>query len=78
MAMLEPSSGDSAIYRNADLLANWYKRNLRIFSNVNRITNPGRDRILVIMGAGPMALLQEFASQSPTYTLVNVEDYLQH
>jgi len=33
---------DLAIYRKADLVANWYKRNLRIFDNINRITERAR------------------------------------
>jgi hypothetical protein len=31
---------DLAILRKADLVANWYKRDLRIFANINRITEP--------------------------------------
>ena len=45
-------------------VANWYKRNLRIFANINRITEPGRDRVLVIIGAGHLKLLKEFAAHS--------------
>lgn len=48
MTSLLPTD-DPAIYRKADFLANWYKRNLRIFANINRITEPGKDRVLVII-----------------------------
>jgi hypothetical protein len=34
-----------AIYQGTDLLTNWYKRNLRIFTNIIRITEFPSDRI---------------------------------
>jgi hypothetical protein len=67
---------DPAIYRKADLVANWYKRNLRIFANINRITEPGKDRILVIIGAGHLKLLKEFAADAPYFDEVDTESFL--
>jgi hypothetical protein len=50
--------------------ASWYNRNLRIFRNLQRITdNPG-DKILVIYGAGHLPLLQHAVQSSPYHTLV--------
>jgi len=77
MTMLLPSD-DPAIYRKADLVANWYKRNLRIFANINRITEPGRDRVLVIIGAGHLKLLREFAADSPYFDEMDIESFLKH
>jgi hypothetical protein len=59
------------IYKKADLVANWYKRNLRIFANINRITEPGKDRVLVIIGAGHVKLLGDFAADSAYFDLVD-------
>jgi hypothetical protein len=67
---------EAAIYRKADLVANWYKRNLRIFANINRITEPGKDRILVIIGAGHLKLLKEFAADAPYFDEVDAESFL--
>jgi hypothetical protein len=75
MTMLLPNNGP-AIYRSADLVSNWYKRNLRIFADINRITEPGKDRILVIIGAGHLKLLKEFAADSPYFSPVDVESLL--
>lgn len=66
MARLMPNA-DPAIYQNADLVSNWYKRNLRIFANINRISEPGKDRVLVIIGAGHLKLLKDFATDSPQF-----------
>jgi hypothetical protein len=75
MANLLPIKGPD-IYQEADLVANWYKGNLRIFANINRITDPGKDRILVIVGSGHLKLLRDFAADAPFYDLVDAESFL--
>jgi len=75
MTSLLPTD-DPAIYKKADIVANWYKRNLRIFANINRVTEPGKDRILVIIGAGHLKLLKEFATEAPYFDLMNAESLL--
>lgn len=68
--------GDAAIYESADRVANWYKRNLRMFANVNRITEFPNDRILLIVGSGHLTILRDFALDSPQFCLVEAETYL--
>jgi hypothetical protein len=49
-------SDNPAIYAGADLVTNWYKRNLRILANVARITDfKAHDRVLLLIGAGHLA-----------------------
>jgi len=75
MQMLR-STDDPRLYFRADLVANWYKRNLRIFANVNRITRFPSDRVLLIIGSGHLKLLREFATDSPQFRLEDLDDYL--
>jgi hypothetical protein len=75
MANLLPI-GDPDIYRKANLVANWYKRNLYIFANLNRVTEPGKDRVLVVIGAEHLKLLQDFAAEAPYFDLVDAESFL--
>ena len=75
MQMLLPTD-NPAIYAQSDLVTNWYKRNLRIFTNVARITDFGKDRILLIIGSGHLKILREFAIDSPNFCLVDTEAYL--
>lgn len=49
----------------------WYNRNLRIFRNIQRITNRPGDRILLIIGNGHLGLLNYFLQCSPEYELVS-------
>jgi hypothetical protein len=63
-------------YFGADAATSWYNRNLRIFSNIMRITESPEDRILVIIGAGHLPFLRFAAEASPEYRLVEPAEYL--
>jgi len=58
------------------LVTNWYKRNLRIFANLSRITDFGNDRILLIIGSGHLKILRGFAVDSPDFCLIDTQFYL--
>ncbi|MEM1124276.1 MAG: DUF5694 domain-containing protein, partial [Bacteroidota bacterium] len=68
--------GKGTDYPGADLVAEWYQRNIRIFSNINKITTSEEDRILVIFGAGHAPILRELIDYSFDYELVEAIDYL--
>lgn len=63
-------------YPGVDFVTAWYSRNLRIFANLQRITEPTGDRILLIIGGGHVPILRHCILASPEYTLVEVHDYL--
>ena len=48
----------------------WFNRNLRIFRNIQRIETKENDRILVLFGAGHIAILKWLFECSPEYDLV--------
>jgi len=55
-------------YRGADVLSVfWYNRNLRIFRNIQRITESTEDRIIIIIGNGHAAILRQLLESSPEY-----------
>lgn len=61
-------------YRGADLLSVWwYNRNLRIFRNLQRITESPDDRILLVIGNGHAAILRQLIEMSPEYDFVEFE-----
>ena len=66
-------SGDRFV--GADVLAGWYQRNFRIFSNIARFIQP-QDRVLVIFGQGHAALIKELVLSNPRLQLVEANDYL--
>ncbi|RKG73275.1 hypothetical protein D7W82_39090 [Corallococcus sp. CA049B] len=63
-------------YLGVDLRTAWYNRNLRIFRNLQRLMSAPEERVLLIIGAGHLPILQFVAETSPEYELVDVRDYL--
>ncbi|MEJ7622936.1 MAG: DUF5694 domain-containing protein [Pyrinomonadaceae bacterium] len=68
--------GKDKQYEGADLAADWYERNLKIFANIMRITESSDDRILALIGAGHLKLLQQFVTESGEYDLERLSKYL--
>lgn len=65
-------------YNGADALATyWYDRNLRIFRNIQSVTTSSKDRILVLFGAGHVAVLDQLLQVSPEYNYIQF-DKLKH
>jgi hypothetical protein len=65
-----------AMYQQTDLVTNWYKRNLRMFTNLNREVEHGKDRVLVLVGAGHITLLRQLAEGASYYCVVDPLTYL--
>ncbi|MBU2995306.1 hypothetical protein KO500_02630 [Cellulophaga baltica] len=89
--MNEPAYHDFSINTNADKLlyvgtennfeganqaALFYERNMKIYSNLNRIPMTKEDRVFIIMGVAHTAFLREFMKRSPKFEMVNALDYL--
>jgi hypothetical protein len=54
----------------------WFNRNLKIFRNIQRIPTGPEDRILLIIGADHLNLLNYLFESSPEYRLVKTNQYL--
>lgn len=63
-------------FEGADNAAIFYHRNMKIYSNLNRIKMDKDDRVLIIMGAAHTAFLREFIKRSPKFEMVNTLEYL--
>jgi hypothetical protein len=63
-------------FEGADEASKFYRRNLRIFSNLNQIAVTDQDRIFIISGAAHAAFLHEFIKRSPKYQLKEAAEYL--
>jgi hypothetical protein len=68
--------GSSDNPAGAEMVAQWYRRNLLIFANILRLIESDEDRLLVIYGSGHRAHLKEFVEQHPDLTDVSPLDYL--
>jgi len=63
-------------FEGADNAAIFYHRNMKIYSNLNRIPMTKKDRLFIIMGAAHTAFLREFMKRSPKFEMVNTLEYL--
>ena len=69
-------AGSEGGFEGADEAAKYYQRNLRMFSNLNRIELSKDDRVFILMGASHTAFFRDFINRSPKYEMVNTFDYL--
>lgn len=77
MELFEPEEGNISIYARSDNLVNWYKRNFRMFANIVRTMERPKDRGLLIVGSGHLAILRQLAQDMPGFCLVEPKAYLQ-
>ena len=64
-------------YPGANWLSHsWYDRNLKIFVNLTRITESTDDRIMLIIAAGHVYLVQQFLEESGDYIVESPLKYL--
>lgn len=63
-------------FEGADEAAKYYKRNLRMYANINKISMQPNDRILIISGGSHAAFFHKFMSRSMVYELEPLSKYL--
>jgi len=68
--------GTNGNYEGADEATKYYQRNLRMYSNLNRIKLQKDDRVFILLGASHSAFFRDFISRSPKYELVCTMKYL--
>ncbi len=69
------SVGNDKTFVGAKLVSEWHERNIKIFSSLSQIAEPG-DRIIVIFGSGHAPLLRYFVESDLQMKLVEPNDYL--
>lgn len=70
-------AGKQGNFIGADLATEWYKRNIRIYSNILRELETNDETIFVMFGAGHQAILEHlFSLHSEEFELINVAKLL--
>lgn len=67
--------GEPGDYAGPDLLAEWYRRNVRIYNNVMKLVETPEDRVLVIFGYGHLGWLRQDFASDPTLRLRRLEEF---
>ena len=67
--------GEPGDWAGADLVADWFRRNMRIYSNVARLADSPDERVLAIFGAGHLGWLRHAVSSDPTLRLRTLAEF---
>ncbi len=70
-------AGTQKGFEGADEAAKYYQRNLRMYSNMNRLELDNDDRVFILMGASHTAFFKDFMSGDPKYNMVDTFNYLE-
>jgi uncharacterized protein DUF5694 len=67
--------GEPGDWAGADLVSEWFRRNMRIYSNVVKLVESPNERILVIFGAGHLGWLQHDFASNPDLRLRKLAEF---
>lgn len=65
----EAHIGEPEDWPGADLVADWFQRNVRIYSNITHLVESPDERVLVIIGSGHLGWLRMAIAGDPTLRL---------
>ena len=72
----EAQFGEPGDWAGADLVADWFRRNMRIYSNVMKLADSPNERVLAIFGAGHLGWLRHIVASDPTLRLRKLADFV--
>lgn len=63
-------------FYGSDLVAGWYRRNLIMYSNVQNAVSDDDENIVIIVGQGHAAMMEEFIRLDDRFQLIKIDDAL--
>lgn len=67
--------GEPGDWAGADLVSDWFQRNMRIYGNVAQLADSPSERMLVIYGAGHLGWLRHGFASNPSLRLRKLADF---
>lgn len=68
--------GERWDWAGADLVSDWFRRNMRIYSNIAQLVDSPNERVLVIFGAGHLGWLQHDFVSDPSFRLRKLAEFV--
>ena len=65
-------------YFGANLVADWYRRNLLIYANFQAQIKKGSKNVLILVGAGHSAMIYDLIKNDKNFNLIEVDEILQN
>lgn len=67
--------GEPGDWAGADLVSDWFRRNMRIYANVLKLVDSPEERVLVVFGAGHLGWLQHDIASNPELRLRKLAEF---
>ena len=67
--------GEPWDWAGADLVSDWFRRNMRIYTNIVQLVDSPNERVLVIYGAGHLGWLQYAFDRNPNFRLRKLAEF---
>ena len=67
-------AGDT--YIGAELVGEWYKRNVKIYANILKNVSPTDKQVMVLFGSGHIHILKQLFMDNPDFEVVEANAYL--
>lgn len=67
--------GEPGDWAGADLVSDWFRRNMRIYSNIVGLVESPNERVLVIYGSGHLGWLQHSFANDPSFRLRKLAEF---
>ncbi|MBV8519681.1 MAG: hypothetical protein JO197_19980 [Acidobacteria bacterium] len=71
----EAQLGEAGDWPGADLVADWFRRNMRIYTNVTQLIESPNERILVIFGSGHLGWLRHDFASNPALRVRTLAEF---
>ena len=68
--------GEPGDWAGADLVSDWFRRNMRIYTNIVGLVDSANERVLVIYGAGHLGWLQQSVASDPSFRLRKLAEFV--
>ena len=68
--------GEPGDWAGADLVAEWFRRNMRIYTNVAQLVESPNERVLVIFGAGHLGWLRHDFASNPDFRVRKLAEFV--
>jgi hypothetical protein len=69
-------AGNPDDFTGPSLVSNWYKRNLYMYSLIQKLTESTDNKIMVLVGAGHAAVIREYIMHDPVFEIVDLSTVL--
>lgn len=69
-------TGNPDDFTGPSLVSNWYKRNLYMYSLIQKLTESTDNKIMVLVGAGHSSIIRELIAHDPAFEIIELSTIL--